>query len=676
MTIAITSLMHNTIADSVYSSIVSKSSKFYYFLGKTVPYTILNGVEHIETPLSTYKYALSTRKDIISVKEIASNDVSFVVPRINWQASSIYDTYDDSYAIDNLSYSGASSINTARFYVLTDEYNLYLCLDNNLNSLSTVKPTGYNDLPFITSDGYKWKFAMNIPLSLRVKFLNNLYIPITTAINSSFYNNGAIDTVSIVNTGTGYPSNTTASITISSGTTAMGSLVVGRQYVINTLGTTTNTQWNTIAGTTGITYIVGSAIIPTIVGTGLGTGNVKGVGAVLSPRISTVNGEITTVDIISGGTGYATATLTVVGTGTGQFTGNATAIITPVIVNGVITHVILNDPGINYNVNNTTIVVQSDTGVEAQLSAIVAAGQITGVIIDNAGHSYRSATATAYGNTISDTPAQIVISTSGGNIDTVQANIELLAVSGAIDYIHVSDQGNGYTAANINITGDGEGATATAEIVNNKLHKITITNRGFGYTYATVNITALITTPTELASARAIIPPHKGHGKHILHELHADTLMFYSTITGTNVSGFSFNNDYRQFGIIKNIQEYDSELTYSNALGSACFVVQGILSNGTVTDDMILTDEFGDTYTVISSTIVLGTDIKILLQPNSNSTPVSGNVLSNNTTSFIVHTAANPTIDKYSGDMLYIDNRAAFYQTNDQTVTLQNVLKF
>jgi len=105
-------------------------------------------------------------------------------------------------------------------------------------------------------------------------------------------------------------------------------------------------------------------------------------------------------------------------------------------------------------------------------------------------------------------------------------------------------------------------------------------------------------------------------------------------------------------------------------------VVQGILSNGTVTDDMILTDEFGDTYTVISSTIVLGTDIKILLQPNSNSTPVSGNVLSNNTTSFIVHTAANPTIDKYSGDMLYIDNRAAFYQTNDQTVTLQTVLKF
>ena len=214
MTISIAPLMHTTIADSIYSNIVSKSSKYYYFLGKTVPYTIVNGVEQVETPLSTYNYELSTRREIISIKEITENDISFVIPRVDWTTGTIYDHYDDTFVAYNSSnvlvstaYSGATTIVDANFYVLTDEYNLYICLDNNNNSLSTVKPIGYDTLPFVTADGYKWKFVMNIPTSLRVKFLTSFYIPVTTAINNIFYNNGAIDTVTIDESGSGYLAN-------------------------------------------------------------------------------------------------------------------------------------------------------------------------------------------------------------------------------------------------------------------------------------------------------------------------------------------------------------------------------------------------------------------------------------------------------------------------------------
>ena len=163
MTTSITPLMHNTIASSIYSNILSKSSKYYYFLGKTVPYIVVNGFEQIETPLSTFKYELSTRKDIISFKEITENDVSFVIPRIDWETGTVYDHYDDSYVdynsqnvLESTAYSGATSITDALFYVLTDEFNLYICLDNNNNSVSTVKPIGYDTLPFTLSDGYKW----------------------------------------------------------------------------------------------------------------------------------------------------------------------------------------------------------------------------------------------------------------------------------------------------------------------------------------------------------------------------------------------------------------------------------------------------------------------------------------------------------------------------------------
>lgn len=54
-----------------------------------------------------------------------------------------------------------------------------------------------------------------------------------------------------------------------------GSFVVGIQYSIVNLGSTTNTQWNTIAGTVGVTYTIGTSFTAIIAGTGLGTGTAK-----------------------------------------------------------------------------------------------------------------------------------------------------------------------------------------------------------------------------------------------------------------------------------------------------------------------------------------------------------------------------------------------------------------
>ena len=49
-----------------------------------------------------------------------------------------------------------------------------------------------------------------------------------------------------------------------------GSFVVGTTYTITDLGTTTQTQWNTIAGTSSVTYAIGDSFIAATVGTGTG----------------------------------------------------------------------------------------------------------------------------------------------------------------------------------------------------------------------------------------------------------------------------------------------------------------------------------------------------------------------------------------------------------------------
>jgi len=55
-------------------------------------------------------------------------------------------------------------------------------------------------------------------------------------------------------------------------TAAGANLVVGKSYNIHDLGNTSQAEWNTIAGTSGQTYIVGSYFIAAVTGTGTGTG--------------------------------------------------------------------------------------------------------------------------------------------------------------------------------------------------------------------------------------------------------------------------------------------------------------------------------------------------------------------------------------------------------------------
>lgn len=51
-----------------------------------------------------------------------------------------------------------------------------------------------------------------------------------------------------------------------------GSFVIGQFYQILTLGSTTQTQWNTIAGTSGVTYAVGSTFTAATIGASSGNG--------------------------------------------------------------------------------------------------------------------------------------------------------------------------------------------------------------------------------------------------------------------------------------------------------------------------------------------------------------------------------------------------------------------
>ena len=263
--------------------------------------------------------------------------------------------------------------------------------------------------------------------------------------------------------------------------------------------------------------------------------------------------------------------------------------------------------------------------------------------------------------------AEIVSNLSIGDIDSLQSTVELLTVDGQIVSIPIISSGYGYGNASIIIDGDGSGATAEAVINNGKIIKINVTNYGSGYRNARI----IITGNGFGARARAILSPYGGFGKQAIKALNAKTLMFSTNIFLDTNQGFALDNDYRQVGIIKGFYKYDSTLSLSQQLATPCWVV-GSQSDLTQFDnDAVLTDTNGHRFKIISRT---QKSMLVLSLDNANIT--IGSTLSLGLSSVIVSATTPPTVDKYSGDMLFVDNKFAFVPSSEQRVTLRTVIEF
>jgi len=311
---------------------------------------------------------------------------------------------------------------------------------------------------------------------------------------------------------------------------------------------------------------------------------------------------------------------------------------------------------------------------EAKLLPVIDAGQIVAVIVENAGIGYSTANITVSGD---GTNAALTADLNIGTIQSLQANNEILTSPGTINAIKIISGGYGYGVADIEIQGDGTGATATATLdsASGKITKINITNPGQNYTFANV----VVTGNGYGANLRAIMPPFGGHGKNAPNELFAQTLMFYSNVSTDLNQGVSVNNDYRQLGIIKNPNQYNSDQRFQGTIGSGCFIVQAAINTTQFPRDTDVTvtrtidgNNFNRRYRVVASS-----SSSALLQSLDNDIPLVNDTFSNAAGSvFSVSSVGNPTTDRYSGQLMFIDNKAGFTPSADETVTLRTVIRF
>ena len=700
---------HGSLVDSVYNEFLSRRSNYYYFIGNIIEWPNPNIPG---TPEATQDYEYYTRNGILSVKKINLRDISYVVPRIDWSSGTVYDQYDGNYSAASPADSGAVSLKTANFYVLTSLYGVYKCIFNNNGAQSTEEPSGQDITTLTTSDGYVWKYLYTIPLSSQNRFLTPEFMPVQRAVTNAYYSKGEISSITISSGGSGYTNNDDVTLNVTGqflGNT--GNSIANLVPVFNTSGEFIDVKIKD----PGANYK--TATINIVDGGVMGTSLLKGISNVRifnpgagysSAAISNTTATITTtgftqptsnafanlifssnvlVDVVltNKGTGYTTAarantTITISTTGNSQPTTNATAnlffttsaVLTPVLRNGSVHSVLIEDEGTAYSSNVTTTISAIGDGTGFVATPYVnAAGQVEDVIIEQRGNGYSYLNLTFASPT--GTGANAFANLSVDDIDTLQTVVELSAVDGGIHAFRISNVGNGYSYANVTVSGDGISFSGNVVITNNTISHISVLSPGSGYSFANV----IITGDGANANVSAIISPYRGHGSDPVKELFADTLMFTSTINNEKNQGIDVKNDYRQFGIIKNLKQYGNELAFANVIGSACYLVTMDTVSG-LERDTILTHNVGTTKRYFEVVEVVPSTNQILVQNKNNHDVSTGDVLTDETSDLdyaITDLTINPTINKFSGDLLYIDNRTSVSYSEQQLVTLRTVIK-
>ena len=164
------------------------------------------------TPIDSVYEEFNTFNDLLAAKKVTSSETSIVIPRRNWATGTVYDYYRHDYghfvtgstSSVQTANSGATTLFDSNFYVMTDDFNVYKCLDNNSDAASTVKPTGTSTSILSTGDGYKWKYMYSLSASQQTNFLSTDFMGVATnSTVSSAAVDGAVNIVKIKTAGSG-----------------------------------------------------------------------------------------------------------------------------------------------------------------------------------------------------------------------------------------------------------------------------------------------------------------------------------------------------------------------------------------------------------------------------------------------------------------------------------------
>ena len=316
------------------------------------------------------------------------------------------------------------------------------------------------------------------------------------------------------------------------------------------------------------------------------------------------------------------------------------------------------------------------------------------------------------------------------------ASVRDNAVDGSIKIVTITNRGvgigTGGTYTKVPIKGDGSGAEASIVVAADAtVESVTVSNQGSGYTYGTLDIEAGgLPTGTTRPTFDVIISPPGGHGKDVYRELGAYNVLLYSRIENDdNNPDFITGNQIARIGIVENPKETTTSLlTKSKASVLNALRLTGVgYSSASFTADSFVTQTVGAGKTAVGRVVSYDANTGVLkfwqdrtkavfttvgaaitnptygfetLEFTSSPTtggnlsivPTSGSTLAINTSFTGVSTVINnrtyyfgqeftngialPEVKKYTGNIVYVDNRPSITRSLNQKEDIKVILQF
>lgn len=201
-------LLNYNAPSSTIGSTGSLLSTLYCALSKVEPWPVEG---EPPTPEQSQVYIKDFYKNMFAAKKIGTSDMSPVIERINWTTGTVYDYYDDTANMFELDTNGSL---VKKFYVKNRFDQVFKCLWNNNDGQSTVEPvfepgTFNANQIFQGADDYKWKYIYTISAGVKIKFIDENWMPVpmgNTVPNpvASTAGIGSIDVINVIDGGTGY----------------------------------------------------------------------------------------------------------------------------------------------------------------------------------------------------------------------------------------------------------------------------------------------------------------------------------------------------------------------------------------------------------------------------------------------------------------------------------------
>ena len=311
------------------------------------------------------------------------------------------------------------------------------------------------------------------------------------------------------------------------------------------------------------------------------------------------------------------------------------------------------------------------------------------------------------------------------------------STSGELKIVTVVNRGVGLGTANrtytrVPILGDGSGGECTV-VVNNdsKIDTVTVSKGGSGYTYGTVDlVSGNVPTGSTAPIFNVIIPPEGGHGADVYRELGANKVLVYSRIENdTENPDFVTGNQIARVGIVENPEAFGSVAKLNLDKASAAYALKLVgsgYSTTTFNTDSFVTQTVGLGSTAVGrvisydqttgvlkywqdkSLVGFNSDGSLKTDPTYGfelhrftATPASSGTVtifggSTNLgidTSYTGYTTsinnrtynlgqsftlgvANPEVKKYSGNVIYVDNRPAITRSLNQKEDIKVIFQF